>query len=134
MTTFVDTNVLISITNSADTNHKWSIEQLNECRSKGPAVICDMVYCEFSIGMSNRQAVDTAVSKLALERFGRSSDEMLIRAGQAYKQYKANKGGKNNVLPDFLIGAVAEIVGAPLLTADTDNYKTYFPSVTLISP
>ena len=37
-------------------------------------------------------------------------------------------------LPDFFIGAHAQIITAKLATADTDRYLTYFPDVTLMSP
>jgi hypothetical protein len=38
------------------------------------------------------------------------------------------------VLPDFLIGAQAEAMGAPLLTANRGDFVKYFSEVVLISP
>jgi predicted nucleic acid-binding protein len=38
------------------------------------------------------------------------------------------------VLPDFLIGAAAEVADAPLVTANAKDFRTYFPGVTLIQP
>ena len=43
-------------------------------------------------------------------------------------------GGRERVLPDFLIGAHAAIRGHALLTRDPKGYRTYFPSVELITP
>ena len=40
----------------------------------------------------------------------------------------------NNVLVDFLIGAHAAVIGAPLLTRDARRYRQYFPTVELITP
>jgi hypothetical protein len=37
-------------------------------------------------------------------------------------------------LPDFFIGAHAEIMGWTLATADADRYRTYFPKVKLKTP
>ena len=37
-------------------------------------------------------------------------------------------------LPDFFIGAHAEIMGWTLATADVDRYKAYFPKVRLKIP
>jgi predicted nucleic acid-binding protein len=38
------------------------------------------------------------------------------------------------VLPDFFIGAHAQIARLPLLTRDTRRYRSYFPEVELIAP
>jgi predicted nucleic acid-binding protein len=38
------------------------------------------------------------------------------------------------VLPDFFIGAHAAVLEAALLTRDARRYKTYFPTVRLITP
>ena len=84
--------------------------------------------------MIDRSAVDTAISQLALQRFGRTGDDALHRAGQAYKKYRSRGGAKANVLPDFLIGAVAETEGVPLLTANSSDYSGYFPNLQLIAP
>jgi hypothetical protein len=37
-------------------------------------------------------------------------------------------------LPDFFIGAHAEIMGWPIATADEGRFRTYFPSVVLKTP
>ena len=41
---------------------------------------------------------------------------------------------RTGVLPDFFIGAHAEVERLPLLTRDARRYRTYFPNVTLIAP
>ena len=133
MTTFLDTNVLIALLNSAEPHHSWSVEQFGKCKALGPAIVCDIVYCELSIGMANQAAVDAVIANFALERI-RESDAALFRAGRAFKQYKGNKGSKTNVLPDFLVGAIAEVMGAPLLTANKADFASYFPKLKIISP
>jgi predicted nucleic acid-binding protein len=37
-------------------------------------------------------------------------------------------------MPDFYIRAHAAVAGLTLLTRDPKRYRTYFPTVTLISP
>jgi predicted nucleic acid-binding protein len=41
---------------------------------------------------------------------------------------------RRSPLPDFFIGAHAEIDGLVLLTRDERRYRTYFPAVELIAP
>ncbi|HEX8165325.1 MAG TPA: PIN domain-containing protein [Beijerinckiaceae bacterium] len=133
MTTFFDTSVLFAVLNDKEPYHTWSVSQLTTCKANGPVIITDIVYCELSVGMANQTEVDAAISTLALERYP-GTDAMLFRAGKAFQQYRKNKGPKTNVLPDFLIGAAAEVAGAPLVTANAKDFKTYFPGVMLIQP
>lgn len=41
---------------------------------------------------------------------------------------------RDNVLPDFFIGAYASVLGCRILTRDDRRYRTYFPRVTLVAP
>jgi hypothetical protein len=58
----------------------------------------------------------------------------LFLAGKVFQQYRAAGGTRNGVLPDFFIGAHAAVSGVPLLTRDVQRYRTYFPSIRLITP
>lgn len=49
-------------------------------------------------------------------------------------KYRRTGGTKSSPLPDFYIGAHAEAEGPTLLTRDATRYRTYFPSVLLITP
>lgn len=134
MTTFVDTNILIYLLDQSANLHKWSRAEFERCKVAGPAIISDIVYCESSVGMANQAAVDAAVSQLGLERI-HGSDAALVRAGVAFKQYRTqHQGPKTNVLPDFIIGAIAEVASAPLLTANGMDFLRYFANIKLICP
>ena len=133
MTAFLDTNILIYLLDPQAQFHTWSVEQLQSCKANGPAVVSDIVYCEFSVGMATQTDVDAAVSQFGLERL-RASDAALFRAGQAFAEYQSRGGNKTNVLPDFLIGALAEVAGAPLVTANHKDFVGYFPNLQVISP
>lgn len=133
MTTFVDTNIIGYLINPDEEMHDWAKRAVEERRQHGPLVICDIVYSEFSVAMSGIDQTNEVVTELALERL-RFSDEVLFRAGQAFKAYKRRGGAKTNVLADYLIGAQAEVEGAPLLTNNARDYRTSFPDVTIIEP
>jgi len=40
----------------------------------------------------------------------------------------------DRVQPDFLIGAHAAVQTLPVLTRDVGRYRSYFPTIELISP
>jgi predicted nucleic acid-binding protein len=60
--------------------------------------------------------------------------EALFLAGKVFRQYKRNQGTKLSSLPDFFIGAHAAVLNVGLITRDVARYRTYFPTVTLITP
>lgn len=131
MTTFVDTSVVIPLFDEASPHHAWCQEHI--ATADPPLVISDVVYAEVSIGMESKEATDEAITQFAFVRRP-YSDDVLFRAGRAFLDYKANGGPRNSLLPDFFIGAQAEIEGEALLTRDTGKVGTYFPAVQLIAP
>lgn len=134
MTTFVDTAVVIYLLDAKSQYHEWSVKEFNKAKKSGPVIIPDISYCELSIGLPDKEATDRAIAELALERYP-CSDESFFRAGRAFKKYKEeNKGQKNKVLPDFLIGAQAVCEKSPLLTNNEADFVGYFPEITLIYP
>jgi predicted nucleic acid-binding protein len=55
-------------------------------------------------------------------------------AGKCFVQYRQRGGAKRSPLPDFYIGAHAAVNKFRLLTRDASRYRTYFPTVELLSP
>ena len=58
----------------------------------------------------------------------------LFLAAKAFQAYRKKGGTQHNILGDFFVGAHAAVSRLPVLTRDTQRYKTYFPSVQLVSP
>lgn len=134
MTTFLDTNVLLAALNDQEPHHEWAVEQIETSKAKGPTIVSNVVYCEFSVGMATKDDVDAAIDELGLERLA-EDDEVLFRAGKAFKKYREQHGGqKVNVLADFLIGAMAEVSGGTLVTANGKDFVGYFPNLGLVTP
>ena len=133
MTTFIDTNILIDVTKEDSEHHVWSVERLNDARSRGPVIVSDIVYCEFAVAIPEQDQIDEAIGRLDLERCG-YSDAALYRAARAFRAYRDKGGPRENLLPDFLVGALAETEDVALLTRDPARIRTYFPDVQLIEP
>jgi predicted nucleic acid-binding protein len=133
MSTFVDTSILIDVTKPDAEHHDWSVDRLNEARERGPVIVSDIVYCELAVTLDSQNAVDETIARLALERCG-YSDDALYRAARAFRAYRDRGGPRENLLPDFLVGAIADSAGCALLTRDPRRIRTYFPDVELIHP
>ncbi|MBO9356996.1 PIN domain-containing protein [Bordetella petrii] len=133
MTTLVDTNVLLDVVTDDPAWAEWSIRQLESASLRGPLLINDVIYAEWSIGYDRIEALDDAIQRmdLTVERVPASA---LFLAGKAFRAYRGNAGSKAGILPDFFIGAHAAVLGIPLLTRDIRRYRNYFPTLSLVSP
>ena len=131
--TLVDTNILLDlVTNNADWAD-WSQRQLEAAAVRGPVMINDVVYAEFSVGFLRLEEVE-AVLRVAQIETTTLPREDLVLAGKVFQRYRASGGSRTGVLPDFFIGAHAAVAKVPLLTRDVGRYRTYFPTVQLIAP
>jgi predicted nucleic acid-binding protein len=131
--TLVDTNVLIDILSDDPNWRPWSRDRLKERSALGPLLINEVVYAELSLGFSAEEQLDNEIWELnvALQRSPKSA---LFLAGKTFERYRRAGGIRTGVLPDFFIGAHAQVAQWPLLTRDVRHYRAYFPAVKLISP
>ena len=111
----------------------WSQRQLEKQALQARLIVNPVVYAELSIGFRTIEEVDRILdaTSIELEEIPRLA---LFLAGKAFQTSRARSGSKTGVLPDFFIGAHAVAEGIGLLTRDTRRYRTYFPTVTLITP
>lgn len=130
---FVDTNVLLDVVTDDETFAEWSISQLEAAALQGDLLINDSVYAELSVGYRKKERLDAFIEAAGLRHEMMPRDALFL-AGKAFSSYRRSKGTKQNVLPDFFIGAHATVLSVPLLTRDTRRYRTYFPSLELICP
>ena len=131
--TLVDTNVLLDLVTNDRDWADWSLARLEDAALAGPLLINDIVYAETSIRFDRIEDLDATLATARI-KLAPAPRPALFLAGKAYRQYRAAGGTRTGVLPDFFIGAHATVEGWPLLTRDTNRYRTYFPKVTLIAP
>jgi len=130
---FVDTNVLLDVVTDDETFAEWSIAQLEAAALQCDLLINDSVYAELSVGYREKERLDAFIEAAGLRHETMPRDALFL-AGKAFSSYRQSKGTKQNVLPDFFIGAHATVLSVPLLTRDARRYRTYFPSLELICP
>jgi predicted nucleic acid-binding protein len=96
-------------------------------------LINPIVYAEWVPAFSSVDALDGAIADMELI-YAELPRAALFLGGKAFLQYRKQGGNKQNVLPDFFIGAHAVALNISVLTRDTRRYSSYFPTVGLISP
>jgi predicted nucleic acid-binding protein len=129
----VDSCVVLDLADPDSQWFEWSATTLEQLDESHRLVINPIIYAECSVGYDTIEAMDSFIEQLdfAVMPLPR---EALFLAGKAFMQYRKNKGGKGNVLPDFFIGAQAAVEQLHLVTRDITRYETYFPTVKLIAP
>ncbi len=128
----VDSCVLIDVFESHANWKEWSLEALNNCKRDGLRVNA-VIYAEVAPSFTSALQFDSTLAELSL-LYSDISPAAAWRAAQAYGQYRQNKGLQKMILPDFYIGAQAEVMRWAVLTRDQSRFRTYFPSVRLIAP
>jgi predicted nucleic acid-binding protein len=131
--TLVDTNVLLDLVTNDPVWAEWSIRQLEAASLAGPLLINDIIYTELAVRYERIEELDAFIkqAELVMVPFPRAA---LFLAAKAFRQYRLAGGSRTGVLPDFLIGAQAAVQKWPVLTRDLGRYRSYFPTIELISP
>jgi len=134
VSTFVDTSVVIPLIEMESNHHLACRESVERAlANNGPIVVSDIVYVEMSVAMKTKADADAVIARFGFVRCG-YSDEALYRASEAFRVYRANGGPREHLLPDFLVGALADVEAEELLTRDPARIRTYFPRVSMIHP
>jgi predicted nucleic acid-binding protein len=131
--TLVDSNILIDIFADDPRWRAWSVAQLLRARREGSLIINPLIYAEISAAFPTQRKLDEAVGP---ERFRRESLpwDAAFNAGRAFLAYRRAGGLKRSPLPDFYIGAHAEVKNYILLTRDLSRYREAFPTLRIVSP
>jgi predicted nucleic acid-binding protein len=131
--TLVDSNILLDLFTEGSDWLNWSLLQLENAAIDGPLLINDVIYAETSIRFERIDEFDTALADAGIAVMGMPRTALFL-AGKAFSRYRNLGGVRTGVLPDFFIGAHAEVARLPLLTRDVRRYRTYFPTIELIAP
>ncbi len=133
MATLVDTNVILDLLIPDPVWADWSETHLTAAAARGPLLINMVVYAELASRYDAPAALEEDIYDAGLVMHDIPSDALFL-AGKAFRAYRAQRGSKTGVLPDFFIGAHAAVAGLPLLTRDPQKIRRYFPTVELITP
>jgi hypothetical protein len=131
--TLVDSNVLIDVRTEDPVWFEWSARALADTADRYRLAINPIIYAELSIDAERIEDLDAELPEVDYLRLPLPYEAGFL-AGKAFVGYRRSGGTRRSPLPDFYIGAHAAVQGLTLLTRDAARYRTYFPTVTLISP
>lgn len=129
----VDTNVLLDLVLDDPKWADWSQGQLETASLTHRLAINPVIYSELSMAFTRIEELEAVLADASLN-YETIPREALFLAGKVFLDYRRRQGARTSVLPDFYIGAHAAVCQWPVLTRDSRRYRSYFPSVQLVSP
>ena len=132
MVTAVDTSVLVDVVMDDAQWANPSEVALRQASSQGSLVICECVLAEITPALG-AETVAEFLDDWNI-RFIPSSRASALLAGKLFATHvtRGDKGGR--VVPDFLIGAHAQLHAERLLARDRGYLRDYFKKLTVWSP
>jgi predicted nucleic acid-binding protein len=129
----VDSSVLIDV---ATENSEWadrSTDLIVRTSRTCELVINPVIFAEVSISFQRIEEIDGRLPRATFRREDIPWEAAFL-AGKAFLSYRKRGGSRLSPLPDFFIGAHAAVRGYDLLTRDLRGFRSYFPTLTIISP
>jgi predicted nucleic acid-binding protein len=132
MPILVDSNVIFDVVHQDPVWFEWSLTALENHSADG-LVANAMIYAELCSNAETTQEVDDLLQSMGIVVL-EIPPAALFLAAKAHVAYRRRGGSRTSALPDFFIGAHAEVAGLAILTRDQARYRSYFPTVPLVCP
>lgn len=132
-TVLVDSSVLLDLFTDDARWAEWSEDTLARYGETHSLYIDCVVYAEVSLAFAHREELDEALAGCGVV-LGELPRDALFEAARAFLAYRRRGGPRTAPLPDFFIGAHAQVQGWELITRDPARIRSYFPGVSLVTP
>ncbi|HDM10045.1 MAG: PIN domain-containing protein [Deltaproteobacteria bacterium] len=129
----VDSNVILDLFLDDPVWADWSERILERYLVRSILYINPIIYSEVSIAFNLIEDLEAAIARTGFQML-EIPKEALFLAGKVFLKYRKRGGVKRSPLPDFYIGAQAAVLDLQLITRDISRYRSYFPTVNLITP
>ncbi len=129
----VDANVVLDIRTIDPIWYEWSARALAKAADQYALAINPIIYAEVSVDADRIEDLDDELPVSDYLRLPLPYEAGFL-AGKAFLRYRRSGGERRSPLPDFYIGAHAAVSELILLTRDAARYRSYFPTVRILSP
>ena len=132
MKTAVDSSVLFDIVKGAP-GAAPAQAALESALSQGGACVCAVVVAELGRYFTSAQDLLDFLADCQIDHDPIDLPSA-VEAARIMREYARNKGSRERVAPDFLIGAHASQQADALLTTDAGFFRQYFQKLNVVTP
>jgi len=132
MKTAVDSRVLFDIVKGAP-GAAAAQAALESALSQGGACVCAVVVAELGRYFASAQDLLDFLADCQIDHDPIDLPSA-VEAARIMREYARNKGPRERVAPDFLIGAHASQQADALLTTDASFFRQYFQKLKVVTP
>lgn len=133
MITAVDSNVLLDLLTGSAEHGPGSATALREAAARGAIIASTVVWAEVIGAFADPPAVTSRLDRLGVALVP-DDRKVAVAAGGVYRAYRKSGGSRRRILPDFLIGAHAQVHADRLLTRDRGFYRSHFGLLSVVEP
>lgn len=137
--TLLDSNVLIYASDPGSARGAWARWTIARGVSTDGAAVNAVCLAELCVGEEDPGTLEQRIRGWGVETLDvpAAAAEVCAAAYCVYRERRRRQSGKDSPrtpLPDFFVGAHAQVMGWALATADTARIRAYFPDVRLVVP
>lgn len=133
MITALDTSVLLDVLLDDPRHRASSLEALRSAHAAGALIVCPVVWAE-TLGAVQRPASLAEAFRqidIAFDPFDQAAADL---ACDLWRAYRRRGGTRTRLIPDFLVGAHAQLRAGRILSRDRGFLRRYFKALVVIDP
>jgi predicted nucleic acid-binding protein len=133
MISAVDSSVLLDLILDDPRHRDASLEALRRAYQAGGMIACPVVWSEVRAALRLPDTIGQVLGAAGI-RFDPFDQACADLAGDLWRLYRRGGGKREHLIPDFLIGAHAQIRAGRLLARDRGFFRARFKGLIVIDP
>lgn len=130
MITALDSSILWAIVNQEPAFEGW-LQSLMQAASDRPLIISPVAFAELAPSAPDATALNHFLAKFGIS-YSPINETSSHLAGHTFKRYRNAGGPRQQLIPDFMIAAHAQIQANRLAAIDRGCLRIWFPELQLL--